>query len=37
MVAELVLTGIGKVSGAQVVETTSTVYYYFSSRGKVAR
>jgi len=36
IVAELGLTATGKVSGAEVEESTSSVYY-FSSRGKVAR
>ncbi len=36
VVAELVLTATGKVSGAQVVETTTSVYY-LSPRGKVVR
>lgn len=34
--AELTLTAAGKVSGAQVERTTSSVYY-FSGRGKIAR
>ena len=36
LVAELQLTATGKVSGARVVETTTSVYH-LSSRGKVAR
>ncbi len=36
LVAELALTATGKVSGAPVEETTTSVYF-LSSRGKVAR
>jgi hypothetical protein len=36
LVAEIGLSGTGKVSGAPVEETVATVYY-FSSRGKIAR
>lgn len=36
VVAEVALTATGKVSGAQVEETTTCVYH-FSSSGKIAR